>query len=193
MGVDAVLGEQLHQATVTDSTILGGQTMRAYVADWSVLGSGERPWTSGVGEVIDVVDVADLESERAHAYELLDARDGEEVAHHGTSPGGRVVVDGGRTRRGVERFVAHLRPHVSTKGIVRLDGPPGCTVNVMANARHVAAFDIGDDASWVERSFDIPAEVASADTRIDLRAGGGTLTTFHYWFAVGQEPGGFRR
>ena len=29
----AVLGDPLHEATVTDSTILGGQTMVAYEAD----------------------------------------------------------------------------------------------------------------------------------------------------------------
>ena len=66
MACDAVLGATLYEATVTDSTILGGQTMRAYEADWSLLGSGEVPWTPAVARsIVDAVDVADLESEAA--------------------------------------------------------------------------------------------------------------------------------
>ena len=49
---DAVLGLPLHEATVTDSTILGGVTMRAYQADWSALGSGEAPWTRVAAPIV---------------------------------------------------------------------------------------------------------------------------------------------
>ncbi len=98
-----------------------------------------------------------------------------------------MVVDGGRSRRGVERFVARLRPRVAAEGIVRVGGTPGCTVGVWANGEPVDTFDVGDDEGWVERAFEIPAPVASARTRIELRVGGGTLTTFHYWFF--PEPG----
>ena len=182
MGMDSVLGAQLHQATVSDATILGGQTMRAYVADWSRLGSGARPWTAEHQEPLDELDVADLESESAHDYELLDARDGEEVAREGTSPRGNLVVDGGRSHRDAERFVVHLRPGAAAKGVVRVDGPPGCTVRVWANEAPVDTLDMGDDPGWVEKSFQVPAVAATARTRIELRAEGGALTTFHYWF-----------
>ncbi len=183
MAMDAVLGEPLHEATVTDSTILGGRTMRAYVADWSALGSGEEPWTSDAGEVIDTLDVADLESEAAHAYDLLGAREGEEVARAGYAPSGARVVDGGRARRAAERFIAHLRPGVTTRGIVRLDGQVGTRARILASGEPVATFDLdGDD--WTECAFDIPAAMATGRTRIDVSATGGTLTTFHYWFSI---------
>jgi len=182
MGMDLVLGEPLHEATVTDATILGGQTMRAYVADWSALGSGERPWTAEAGDAIDALDVADLESEDTHDYELLGARDGEQVAHEGSSPEGGVIVDGGRSHRALERFVARLRPGIASTAIVRLDGTPGSSVRVWANSEPIAAFDLGGDEDWQEHSFDIPASVTTSRTRIELRAEGGTLTTFHYWF-----------
>ncbi len=182
MAMDSVLGEPLQQATVTDATILGGQTMRAYVADWSRLGSGESPWSVRRQDAIDVLDVADLESEAEHEYELFGARDGEEVAREGTNPLGEAVVDGGRSRRAAERFTAHLVPLVTTKGIVRVHGPPGCTVSVWANGAPIDAFDVGDSDDWVERSFRIPGALANARTRIELRASDGTLTTFHYWF-----------
>ena len=100
MAMNEVLGTKLHEATVTDSTILGGQTMVAYEADYSRLGTGEEPWTvlKGTKDAtpVDTLDVADLDSERLHGYELLGARDGEEVLTEGASPEGRVVVDGGR-------------------------------------------------------------------------------------------------
>ena len=61
--------------------------------------------------------MADLESEAAHGYELLGARDDEEQVKSDVSPEGHLVIDGGRTRRTAERFVAKLeaerRPRAS--------------------------------------------------------------------------------
>src|SRR5690606_13306584 len=95
MGMDAVLGPTLHEAIVTDATILGGQTMRVSTARWDHLGTGERPWTA-MTTLHDAVDVADLESEAAHGYALLGARDGEQTVREDSAPNGDVVVDGGR-------------------------------------------------------------------------------------------------
>jgi hypothetical protein len=183
MAIHAVLGDVLHEATVTDSTILGGPTMRAYVADWSALGSGEQPWTHVAGPVVDTLDVADLESEEAHGYELLGARDGEEVAEEGADPDGRVVIDGGRSRRTAERFVAHLRPGGAARGILRLSGAAGSNVQISANGERVAAFAV-DGQDWVERTFDVPAGAASERTQVALQVAGGAITTFHYWFVL---------
>jgi hypothetical protein len=185
MAMDLVLGAPLHEATVTDSTILGGATMRAYAADWSELGSGEKPWTPiGTGEIFDTLDVADLESEESHGYQLLGAREGEQVAHEGTSPDGETVVDGGRTRRTVERFDAYLPQGVVVRGIVRIDGRAGTRVAVIANGRPAGEFELGDDQDWMERTFEIPPSSGRGPSSIELRATGGLVTTFHYWFVV---------
>jgi hypothetical protein len=186
MGLETVLGDPLHEATVTDATILGGQTMRAYEADWSKLGTGEAPWTEVKGAQLDTVDVADLDSEAEHAYALLGAREGDEVAREGISPAGAVVVDGGRTRRTVERFVAHLRPGTGARGVVRLDAPPGIHVHVLAAGQPVATFETNGDEDWEEQTFDVPPEAAGERTLIELRFSG-AVTTFHYWFFT---PGG---
>ncbi len=181
MGIDAVLGEPLEEATVTDSTILGGRTMRAYVADWSELGSGENPWTAVAGRTVDALDVADLESERDHAYELLGAREFEEMARSGRSPSGAPVIDGGRRLRTRERFTARLPAGAPVRGIVRLDGR--ARVQVLANGQPVGEIVVdGDD--WVEREFTIPAGVATDRTALELRAEGGAITTYHYWFVT---------
>jgi hypothetical protein len=184
MALPSVLGGALYEATVTDASILGGQTMRVYAADWSKLGSGENPW-SPAGPLVDALDVADLDSEAEHEYELFGARDGEQVAHEGLSPSDATVIDGGRTERRRERFVAHLPAGAAIHAIVRLDGPEGAAVRVLANDEPVGQFELGaDDPDWVERSFEVPARLASAHTRIELRVGGGALTVFHYWFSL---------
>ncbi len=81
-GCDAVLGAELAQRTVVEHAILGGDTMVAYVADYGLLGSGAEPEGKiAVDEaIIDEVDVADLESEAAHGFELGDAWEPENVA-----------------------------------------------------------------------------------------------------------------
>jgi hypothetical protein len=178
-----VLGDVLHQATVTDSTILGGRTMTAYVADWSSLGTGERPWTHVDGDVVDSLDVADLDSEQSHAYELLGAHDREETVRDGTAPDGSRVVDGGRTHRTLERFVLALRPGGAARCVVRLSGGEGTRVRVLANGRPAGSFDADADDDWTERTFDVPAEAASQRTPIEVRAAGGDIETFHYWCA----------
>jgi hypothetical protein len=183
-----VLGDALHEATVKDATILGGQTMRAYVADWSSLGTGEAPWTRDIGDVIDVLDVADLDSEADHAYELLGAHDGEQTVHEGTSPEGADVIDGGRTHRTTERFVARLRSGAAARCVVRLAGNEGTSVRVLAGKEPVGSFDAAGEDDWAERAFDVPASAAAARTSIELRAVGGDIETYHYWCASRREP-----
>jgi hypothetical protein len=182
MAMDVVLGDPLQEATVTDSTILGGQTMRAYEADWSKLGTGEAPWTAAEGALLDVLDVADLESESEHGYDLAGAREGEEVAHVGLTPDGVEVVDGGRTRRTEERFVARLRAGSAARGTVRMEAAAGTQVRVLVNGEPVAAFATDEADDWVERTFDVPRESAGERTSIELRFSA-AVTTFHYWFA----------
>jgi len=181
--ISALLGAPLHEATVTDATILGGQTMRASVADYSLLGSGEAPWTP-LGAIVDTLDVADLESEADHRYELLGARDGEEIASAAPAPDGHVVLDGGRTQRVQDRFVAHLHADIAARAVVRLESQVPTRVVVRARGKDVGMFEI-DPGGWVEATFEIPAAQASSETPIDLVAvEGGALTIFHYWFGV---------
>jgi hypothetical protein len=184
MGMDVVLGRQLHEATVTDSTILGGQTMRAYAADWSKLGTGDAPWTDAPGPLIDAVDVADLQSEADHDYELLGAHENEQAAHEGISPDGATVVDGGRTRRTRERFVAHLRAGLAARGIVRIDGLRGTRIVVRVDGEPADQIVLDDDEDWAERTFEVPARLANDHARVELDVDTGAVTTFHYWFCA---------
>jgi hypothetical protein len=180
--IDAILGDELHEATVTDASIVGGATMRAHLADYTLLGSGEAPWGQ-IGKVVDAIDVADLESEAEHRYELLGARDGDEIAGFGPAPDGHPLVDGGRTMRTHERFVAHLRPGEKTRGVVRLEASVPTRVRVLVGGREVALFEV-EPAAWTEAIFNVPAERARGETPIEIVTDGGALTVFHYWFGA---------
>jgi hypothetical protein len=190
MGTDAFFGKELMSATVTDSTILGGQSMRAYEADWSLLGSGSVPWSrkDRAIDLVDEIDVADLESEASHAFELL-ARDNEEVVGDSYTPEGDRVIDGGRGFRSADRFVASLRPNERAWGIVRLAPTKGvkATIDVRAAGDLVMSFTLGEDdpfssSTWTEQSFVVPAEDAKAKTPVEFVARQGSFSSYHYWF-----------
>jgi hypothetical protein len=189
MGTDAFFGSELFAATVTDSTILGGQSMRAYEADWTLLRSGERPWTDREHDPIDSVDVADLESEAAHGYELL-ARDNEEVVGDATMSDGHRIVDGGRGYRTADRFVAALHPNQHARCIARLAPTPTkgkATIDVRASGETIATLTLGDEDSfgstaWSEQTFDVPADKAKEKTPLELVAREGSFASYHYWF-----------
>jgi hypothetical protein len=186
MSCDVVLGKPLHEAVVTDSTILGGQVMRAYQARYDHLGSGELPWTEH-GAIVDTLDVADLESEAEHGYELLGARDGEEVAEEGNAPDGHVVVDGGRTQRTRERFVAKLPRGKSIVALARMQTSGAVSnVELRIGEQSIGHADV-EAGPWTEIAFVIPAEALTSDaTSIDVTATSAAFTSFHWWFAEAQ-------
>jgi hypothetical protein len=186
MAMPMVLGEELHSASVNDygRSILGGDTMTAYAADWSTLGSGERPWSAPDAQVVDSLDVADLESEAAHGYVLLGAREGDNVVHDGSSPDGERVVDGGRSRRWRDSFVAHFPEGAAARLVVRFEAPTGTVLRVLAGGEPVGDLDCNDETDWCERAVDIPARLAGPHTRIDVVVSGegdAGATVFHYW------------
>lgn len=178
MGMDAVLGKALHEAVVTDSSILGGQVMRAYEARWDHLGTGEKPWTAH-GTILDTVDVADLESEAEHRYELLGARDGEQTAQEGNAPDGTIVVDGGRTQRGKERFVVKLPrgTRATLLGRVQSAAPGALEVRVGDESAGSAALDAG---AWEEIAVEVPAGSDGETVRVEVN-GTVPFTAFHWW------------
>lgn len=109
MGLPSLLGRELTSREVPWGTILGGTTMTAYEADYRALGSAEAPLEPAyqASVLLDRLDVADLESELEHAYELGEATQLQNrVAIH---PAG-TAVDGGRWSRTSERFELALEP-----------------------------------------------------------------------------------
>lgn len=183
MACDPVLGPLIYEATVTDSTILGGQTMGVYVADYDILGAGEDAWTTNIttAALLDAVDVADLESEASHQYELLGARDGEEIVHASLTPDGRSVVDGGRTNRLRDRFVAHLKAGQPARFVARVESQRRQRLQILANGRETGSIQLLGGGEWEEAELELPADAVAKDTTIELRAEA-PFTSFHYYF-----------
>ena len=189
MACDVVIGRTLREATVTDSTILGGQTMRASEARWDLLGSGERPWSAGPDTIIlDEVDVADLDSEQAHAYALDGAREGEQAVTEGKTPEGRVVVDGGRTNRIRDRFRVTLPPDApDVRLIARLEAGPGpAELTFQVGGRALPAVSSAPNL-WKEIEVPIPPDVrGTVVVEVESSA---PFASYHYWFARAEaEP-----
>jgi hypothetical protein len=185
MGCDPVIGRNLHEATVTDASILGGQTMRASLARWDHLGSGDRPWTA-LATVVDELDVADLESEEAHRYELLGAREGEQAAHEGNAPDGDVVVDGGRTNRLRDRFTVKLPSSGPVVGIARMENLGSrAAIKIRLGTAELPPIDL-EVGPWVEIRFAVPDSARGSAVDVTVEADS-PFSSFHYWF--GTEAG----
>lgn len=182
MALEPVLGRTLHEAIVTDATILGGQTMRASEARWDHLGTGERPWTP-LSTIHDALDVADLESEAAHGYELLGAREGEQMAREGNAPDGAIVLDGGRTHRATDRFYVRLPAEGALVGVARVEASVRTALHVSVGGAPAAHVDVLD-GPWVEITFAIPPEARSERTAIEVSTDGPRFASFHYWFGA---------
>lgn len=93
-------------------------------ADWSLAGSGDAPGAASFAgaRVVDRVDVADPDSERAHNFRF---RDGEHGAQPGSFwrraavDGGEEILDGGRTIFAEARFEIARDPLTDARLVVR--------------------------------------------------------------------------
>ncbi|MFO0754936.1 MAG: hypothetical protein U0359_00475 [Byssovorax sp.] len=203
MSCPPVLGRELYAATVTDQTILGGQTMVVYEARWDALGSGARPAVEPEGMTLaDELDVADLESEDAHRYDRRGALDqddqvvtaGESFDEQGEqkSP---PRSDGGRMRRSVDRFTLQATEGKDGALVLRVGAEEPLTLVVSAGDREVGRVEIPPGA-WVERSLPWPSWASAAPTALTVsvatpKSDAQALTnlpdepprfaSFHYW------------
>lgn len=202
MACEAMLGDALHEATVVDQSILGGDTMVVYEARLDALGSGESPARApGGATLVDAVDVSDLESEAAHGYALFGGQDqenqavlqqaprSEEVAEEpsggaveGEAPVPSLMADGGRFDRSRDRFTARLPAGTQVRLVMRVASDEPVDLSVRAGGRGVGLVSI-PGGPWVERTVDLPAEVVAEQTEIDVVAHGeAQFHAFHYWF-----------
>lgn len=182
MGMPAVLGPELTRATVEDQSILGGVTKVAYEARWDRLGSGALPGEPlARGRLVDEIDVADLESEQAHAYQLFAATEADNQAVLYTGPAGQ-LADGGRFRRTADRFVASLDPGVETHLVLRVVADEPLTLVVRVDDEPVGDVEI-PWSLWTEAALVLPADRVGPTPHIEVAATrpGTTFASLHYW------------
>jgi len=183
MALPQLLGKELTERTV-DATILGGRTMVAHEADYSLLGSGESALLEVPGKLLDSVDVGDLESEAAHDYQLFWATQAECVVFEDLVAGG-LRADGGRRGRSLERFVLDVATHGHF--VARLSSDEALQLEVRVDRKAVGSFDLTAAAGWQERSLVLPAELGAGRREVELVAPAGkTFSALHYWSSTGD-------
>jgi hypothetical protein len=171
------------------------QSVNIFQADWTVAHSGDLPQETPTSSIKDSLDIADLQSERAHSYQMDVARTGLEppsTLKVVSYPNNRRVADGGRRIPGSESFVLHnLMPGQALTLVGRDQAVDMSTVpvEVFANGADVGTWHIPMDAKgWKESSFAVPASLIKGSTaQIALKPEDPTFGpfpdrwSFHYW------------
>lgn len=189
MRCEPILGKKLHQASVYDQSILGGNTMVAYETDTSLLGSGALPALHSIPQkMLDELDVADLISEREHAYDPMlggASEDANKVIHQAAAHDGwlRPWADGARDQRQLEAFSVRLPQGKPVLAIARWAGPSegSAEISVEAGPQVLATVQL-HEGELREISFHIPPTISREQTPIRVRATHGTYGSLHYWF-----------
>ena len=169
-----LFGPCLTERTV-HATILGGATMVACQADYSRLGSGERPSLIQFWPLTarDTLDVADLDSEAVHHYALLPATQADNVL---LSNG--VVLDGARLHRSRESFQLDLAPN--GRLVTRLGAEQPLTVSLSVGGRPMDSWTVGRP-DFEDHVLNLPADLARGPTLVEISAASGTFSALHYW------------
>lgn len=181
-GLDPLLGKFLTERHV-DATILGGTDMVAYVADFSELRSAELPTTLTMRtRLVDRMDVADLESELGHHYELFDAVqvDNQLVTHDW-------LADGARHGRKQDRF----RLHVVTGGslVARLGSDRRQVLAVQVDGESAGTLAL-EALPWQEVSLDWPERVGEGERTVTIKSDQGRFSALYYWsYGAPREDG----
>ena len=111
-----------------------------------------------------MLDVADLESEAEHGYELGPARETENLALS-YEDDGHEVADGARVRRRFDRFVMRGRPGSLYRLVARFVANQSGDLEVRVGDETVATLQVAS-LGWTEAAFDIPDGLAEDTMRI---------------------------
>ncbi|MEJ7729733.1 MAG: hypothetical protein WKG00_10990 [Polyangiaceae bacterium] len=179
MACPPVLGRELTQATVTEQSILGGPTMVVHEARWDLIGSGDLPGAPPPGKLVDELDVADLDSEATHRYQLLEAWDHESVVLTLRGEEG-TVADGARSNRRQEGFVLRGTAGVPGRLVIRAASDLPTSIEVRTGGAFVGRATIGAEG-WTEATIELPAGATERALEIDVPGEEPPIAAAHYW------------
>jgi hypothetical protein len=182
-------GEVLARIPAEGNVICGGYEDVVYKADWHLLGTGEAPREAPQGEAVrDAVDVADVLSEKRHAYVFPHPNGGwtEMKVLADPADAANDLLDGGR-RIGAgreERFVLRdLKPREPAHLVVRSAPEAASHVRVLVGGREVARFELAATEGWVEPVVTIPADAITDEPLPVTLANDGPddFLDYHVW------------
>nr|PZN22018.1 MAG: hypothetical protein DIU78_16415 [Pseudomonadota bacterium] len=180
-----LLGPALAERSITYSTIVGGVRKVAYLADYTALGSAEAPEDADGRPLLDRLDVADLESEAEHGYELTP--DATQQDNRVFTSG--VRVDGGRSGRNRDAFELHLVPRGRLLLRLQADAPTSVRVRIPLRPGGDAVFEqvvrVGA-GPWHEIALDLPRTLVAGRTAVHVERLGPPFASLHY-FSLGER------
>jgi hypothetical protein len=184
--------------------LVGEGDMQIIKATWDHVHSGERPLNDHTGwAVVDRVDVADMASERAHAWSGRMGRRkiGDPTARWSLTEKqtlGGLVIDGGRTiREGSERFTVELDPAKPTRVVIRTGGQKSygwheaidkpIELALYAGGKQRGKLTIAAPAGvFSELTFTLPPRVSSSRF-VELRTQASGMYRVFHWFVLQPE------
>ena len=183
----------VHSQRLFRPSIVAGNPLNVYLANWSLAGKGDQPRDPAVVEAVEEltlmieVDIADLDSEKkaGFGFKIFDGAY-ENVLHLGEIYPGQEVMDGGRLISGWEEFrVPDTRPGDSLVLVGRSNGPFRLNVEVNGLPAGKWIQNEGGPGRWAETSFAIPEAVVTT-REVILRISSGdphhsAYGSFHYW------------
>jgi hypothetical protein len=206
MGTAEFFGEVIDHTwlfpQIEEGRLAGEHDMQVIVPNWDHVGTAERPRNDHAGwGIVDRVDVADVASERAHAWtgrmgrrRFRDPTARWSFVERETDEAG-LVVDGGRTiRDGGERFTVKLDPTRPARMVIRTGGQRSypwheaieapITLTLFAGAKPLGHLTIAPpDGRFSELAFNLPARTLDT-SNVELRTEAtGAYRVFH-WFVL---------
>lgn len=179
-----LFGRAIGSARSTTITIAGGRTMELWRADEARLGLGlsERPVLLDMEdrEIIDGLDVADIDDERAHDYRSSNAPADNVFGHLARASRPR-LVEGGRREAVEETAALAARAGAATTLVARLSGPRGARVAIDVNGEQVSTWTLPGHQGWVELELELPRDLVRDVNLVRLRREGPPVITYHLW------------
>jgi hypothetical protein len=207
MGTPEFFGEVLLHTSlrrgIEPRRLVGEGDMQILVANWDHAGTGERPMNDHSGwALVDRVDIADIESERAHQWvgRMGRRRFGDPTARWSITDRSTVtglVIDGGRTiRAGGERFTVHVDPTAPTRVVLRTGGQKSygwheaidkpVKIKLFTGSKLLGELTIAPPMGvFSELTFNLPAHALRASSDLHTEANG-IYRVFH-WFVLQPE------
>lgn len=175
----AALGREIDRRTV-DGPHVGGPSMILYELDEELYGAGAKPLSAEMpARVLDEVDIADVDSERAHGYEALTGPLPRAGLHVAPSDGRRIAEGGRPLARGDRASLAAAPGHRAVLA-TRLLAPRGARLEVRWNGRP-RTIDLPAAPGFRERSLEIPADEVFAQNELERRLLHGSVIVAHDW------------
>ena len=186
----SLIGRKLVQFTLGRNTISGSDVEALYEANWSHTGGNRlilrAPLVESWGfAVVDSLDVADLASERAHAYRAWPTWRSSlrEFAVQGIPR--RLLIEGGRQPFRGERFRMRCRKGEPAVLVLRTEAFRPFRLEVRVDGRRLGQWSMETEpVTWIEPMFQIPGDALTGDTAtIELTQPDSLppYASFHYW------------